>query len=79
MKKKNNLKKVNKGKLKNLLKRKNLLSNMGSATAETVLIIAIMLVIVITVFYPQISGILDTTFINIASWYNNALIRIGIF
>lgn len=78
MKRKKNLKKVNKGKLKNLLKRKKLLSNSGSATAELILIIAIMLVIVITIFYPQIQKIINSTFVSISSWYSSALNNLGI-
>lgn len=70
--------KVNKGKLKNLLKRKQLFANSGSATAETILIIAVMLVIVITVFYPQIRSVITDTFASIAHWYFNTLNSMGV-
>jgi len=77
MKKKKNARKINKGKLKNLLKRKNLLCNSGSATAETVLVIAIVLVIVITIFYPQMRNIMNTTFESITMWYRKTLNSLG--
>lgn len=78
MKEKNIKKKMNKGKMKNLIKRKKLLGRNGSATAETILIIAIMLVLIITVFYPQIKNIINNTFISVSSWYNTALNNLGI-
>ena len=78
MKKNKKLRKINKGKLKNLLKRRNLLGNSGSATAETVLIIAIVLVIIITIFYPQMRKIINTTFESITLWYKTALNELGI-
>ena len=78
MKKTRNSRKINKGKLKNLLKRRNLLGNSGSATAETILIIAIILVIIITIFYPQMQRIMNTTFESINVWYRNTLNNLGI-
>lgn len=78
MKEQKNKKSINKGKQKNLFKRKNLISNRGSATAETVLIIAVVLVIIVTVFYPQIRSIINNTFVSISSWYNTALNNLGI-
>ena len=78
MKEQKNKKSIIKGKQKNLFKRKNLISNRGSATAETVLIIAVVLVIIVTVFYPQIRSIINSTFVSISSWYNTALNNLGI-
>ena len=77
MKKAKNPKKINKGKLKNLLKRKNLLRIRGSATAETILIIAVVLVIVITIFYPQMQKIINSTFESITLWYKSTLNNLG--
>ena len=74
-----NRRKINKGKMKNYLKRKELISKNGSATAETVLIIAIVLVIILTVFYPTLSNIISDTLIRISAWYNNALFNIGMY
>ena len=71
-------KRINKGKQKNLFKRKKLISNKGSATAETILIIAVVLVIIVTVFYPQIRSIINNTFVSISSWYSTALNNLGI-
>ena len=65
--------------MKNYMKRKSLLSKNGAATAEMVLIIAVILVIVITIFYPQLKNILSNTFNTIASWYNRSLSNLGIF
>ena len=74
-----NQRKINKGKMKNYLKRKELISKNGSATAETVLIIAIVLVIILTVFYPTLRNIITETLSRISVWYSNALSNIGIF
>ena len=71
-------KRINKGKQKNLFKRKKIISNKGSATAETILIIAVVLVIIVTVFYPQIRSIINNTFVSISSWYSTALNNLGI-
>lgn len=72
------VKKINKGKAKNVFKRKLINTNQGSATAETVLIIAILLVIIITVFYPQIQNLITTTMITLDSWFFSNLSSIGI-
>jgi predicted PurR-regulated permease PerM len=69
----------NKGKIKNNLKRKMLIGKNGSATAETILIIAIFLVIIVTAFYPQINTIMSNTFTSINNWYLSALSNIGIY
>lgn len=50
----------------------------GSATAETILVIAIFLVIIITIFYPQISGLISTTLTKISNWFNGSLNSLGI-
>lgn len=62
-----------------IVKRRKLCKNSGVATAETILIIAIMLVIVITVFYPQIKNILTNTFNTLETWYSTALSNLGMF
>ena len=65
--------KKNKAKIKNQLKRRMLTKKKGSATAETVLIIAIFLVLIITAFYPQINTVIANTFNSINNWYASAL------
>ena len=77
--KENNIKIKNKGKHKNLLKRKELVGKKGTATAETILIIAVLLVIIVTVFYPQISRMVTNTMNNLVTWYENSLSNLGMF
>lgn len=64
-----------------LLKNKNerkLSKKQGVVLAETVLIIAISLVIIITVFYPTFRNIVNETFASISSWYKSTLSSLGI-
>lgn len=77
--KKNNIKKVNKGKIKNMEKRSKLVEKSGTATAETVLIIAVLLVVIVTIFYPQISRMVTNTMNNLVTWYENSLSNLGMF
>ena len=71
--------KINKGKFKNSMKRKELIGKSGTATAETVLIIAVLLVIIVTIFYPQISRMITNTMTNLVTWYENSLSNLGMF
>ncbi len=50
----------------------------GSALAETVLLIAISLVIIITIFYPTFKSIVNDTLISISDWFTNALNTLGV-
>lgn len=50
----------------------------GIVLAETILIIAISLVIVITIFYPTFKNIINETLVTISNWYVSALGNLGI-
>lgn len=70
---------LNKGKRKNLIKR-NKKSNeipqqkkKGSALAETIILIAVSLVLAIALFYPQISQLLTSVINRMNVWVNNTL------
>lgn len=70
---------LNKGVRKNLTKR-NLVektdSNIkkrGSALAETIILIAVSLVLAIVLFYPQISNLLSNVMTRMNTWVNSTL------
>lgn len=48
-------------------------SKRGSELAQTVLITAVMVVIVATIFFPQIKGIFSTALESVSSLFNNVL------
>ncbi|MEG0872747.1 MAG: hypothetical protein RSE00_02045 [Clostridia bacterium] len=56
---------------------KKIESKKGVALAETILLIAISLVLVIVLFYPSISGLFNTLLSNLNNWFSQALTRIG--
>ena len=77
---------INKGKMKNLVKvnsvnidkkHEKINSRRGSELVETVLITAISLVIIVTVFYPQINAMFSVAMNNLGTWFNNAITQIG--
>lgn len=45
----------------------------GSELAQTILITAVMIVIIITLFFPQIQSLLSTAMNKMTSWFNNIL------
>lgn len=62
-----------------ILKSKNKLSRKrGSELAETVLIMAISVVLIVTLFYPQIVSLLSNTIASLGDWFTIAVSRIGI-
>ncbi len=50
----------------------------GSALAESILLIAISLVLVVVLFYPQIVKLFNTVMDSINVWFKNSLDIIGI-
>lgn len=73
------MKKINKGKRKNLAKRmenpitKDLNKKRGSALAETIILIAVSLVLAISLFYPEISSLLSNVISKMNSWVNSTM------
>ncbi|MCX8075063.1 MAG: hypothetical protein N2749_05705 [Clostridia bacterium] len=72
--------KVNKGKAKNLIKRKQLivgnrLENLkrGSETIETIVLIGISMVLIITIFFPKITSLFSGTMSNLDIWFNTMI------
>lgn len=56
---------------------KKLKNKRGSATTEMVMIIAILVVILVTIFYPQLSNLINFSMNSIGVWFNNSLSKIG--
>lgn len=50
----------------------------GVAVAEAILLIGISLVIVMTLFYPQISNMMSEALMRVTNWFNNAITNLGI-
>lgn len=73
------IKKLNKGQRKNIIKRNKkdgevLQENKkGSALAETIILIAVSLVLAIALFYPQISQLLSDVMTRMNSWVNSTM------
>lgn len=74
--------KINKGKVKNITKNQSLLlkykleySNLrrGSATIETVIVIGISMVLVISIFFPQITNLFSQTMFYLNTWFNTMI------
>lgn len=59
-------------------KNKKLSKKQGVVLAETVLMIAIGLVIGITIFYPTFRNIINETLASVSNWYTTALLNLGI-
>lgn len=66
MKKENNIKKKSK---------KN--NKRGSELVQTVLITAIMIVIVATIFYPGIQGIFNNSIGSLQTWYDGVMTKMA--
>lgn len=56
---------------------KNIKSKRGSALAETILVIAISLVLVIIIFYPQITTLFNSLLTTLSTWFNNSISILG--
>lgn len=52
-------------------------SKRGAALAETILLVAISLVLVIVIFYPQITSLFNSLISTMTTWFNNAISIIG--
>ena len=53
------------------LKIKNLKSNRGSEILQVILIAGILLVLVITLFYPQMQSLFTEIVTKISNWFSN--------
>ena len=52
----------------------NVLSKkIGSELAQTILITAIMIMLIATIFFPQIQSIFSTAMTKVSGWFNTAL------
>lgn len=45
----------------------------GSELAQTILITAIMIMLIATIFFPQIQGIFTSSMSKVSAWFNTAL------
>ena len=45
----------------------------GSELAQTILITAIMVVVIVTLFFPQIQSIFSTSMTKLSSWFDTVL------
>ena len=45
----------------------------GSELAQTILITAVMVVIIATLFFPQIQGLFSTSMTKLTGWFNGVL------
>lgn len=62
--------------IKSIIKSKNndkTYKKRGSEMAETVLITAIMMVLVVTIFYPQMQSIVTTAMSKIGTWLDELM------
>lgn len=60
------------------MKSKNISKKRGSELAETVLITAISIVLVVILFYPQMSNIFKKAIDSISTWFDEAISTIGV-
>ncbi len=63
--------------IKSKIKGKELINKMqekrGSELAQTILITAIMVVVIVTLFFPQIQGIFSTSMSKLSGWFDTVL------
>lgn len=60
--------------IKSIIKSKNKINNKrGSELAETVLITSIMMVLVVTIFYPQMQTIFTSAMTKLGTWLSETL------
>ncbi|MBQ8043648.1 MAG: hypothetical protein IJ272_05810 [Clostridia bacterium] len=63
--------------IKSKIKGKELLNKSkdkrGSELAQTILITAIMVVVIVTLFFPQIQSIFSTSMSKLSGWFNTVL------
>ena len=61
-------------KIKALIKSKiKVQAKRGSELAQTILITAIMVVVIVTLFFPQIQGIFSTSMTKLSGWFDTVL------
>lgn len=61
-----------------LRKEKQINKKRGAAVAETILLTAISLVLVVMVFYPTIRDLLNQMLVSLNNWFVNSMNIIGI-
>ena len=63
--------------IKSKIKGKDLLKKLknkrGSELAQTILITAVMVVLIATLFFPQIQSIFSTSMTKLSGWFNTVL------
>lgn len=63
--------------IKSKIKGKELINKVqekrGSELAQTILITAIMVVVIVTLFFPQIQGIFSTSMTKLSGWFDTVL------
>jgi len=60
--------------LKTKIKSKNNVNNKrGSELTETVLVTAIMVVVIVTIFFPQIQNIFTNSIAKLSGWFDQVL------
>jgi len=63
--------------IKSKIKGKELINKVqekrGSELAQTILITAIMVVVIVTLFFPQIQGIFSTSMSKLSGWFDTVL------
>lgn len=63
--------------IKSRIKRRMIVENSnfkrGSELAQTILITAVMVVLIATLFFPQIQAIFSTSMTKLSSWFNSVL------
>ena len=52
---------------------KKLSKKRGAEAIENVLMIAIVLSLIVAIFYPQLTQLMNNTFMTMQNWFNNAL------
>lgn len=57
---------------------KKVKNSQGSALAETVLITAISIVVIVAIFYPQMMYIFETSIESLSNWFTSAIDTIGV-
>lgn len=59
------------------IKKRNVNNKRGSELVQTVLITAIMIVIVATMFYPGIQGVFNNSMGRLQDWYEGVMIKMA--
>lgn len=62
-----------KSKIKNKPKKQGVDKKRGSELAQTILITAVMVVLIATLFFPQIQSLFTNSMTKMTSWFNTVL------